>query len=87
MELNEMRHNHELTIAEIRQSVENEKKKSIDELRIKLESEKKEAICKLYQRYSRNSCSYLFSGNKEETVVCELRKRGCFLLLLEYILL
>ena len=46
MELNEMKHNHELTVAEIRQSVENEKKNALDELRKKLEKEKETAICK-----------------------------------------
>lgn len=44
MELNEMKHNHELTVAEIRQSVENEKKNALDELRKKLEKEKETAI-------------------------------------------
>jgi len=44
MELNEMKHNHELTVAEIRQSVENEKKNAMDELRKKLEKEKADAI-------------------------------------------
>ena len=46
MELAEMRHNNELTIAEIRQSLENEKKSAIDEIRKRLEKEKAEAIRK-----------------------------------------
>ena len=46
MELAEMRHNNELTIAEIRQSLENEKKNSVDEIRKKMEKEKQDAICK-----------------------------------------
>lgn len=46
MELNEMRHNHELTIAEIRQSVEREKDNAINELKTKLEKEKNDAIRK-----------------------------------------
>ena len=44
MELAEMRHNNELTIAEIRQSLENEKKNCADEIRKKMEKEKQEAI-------------------------------------------
>ena len=46
MELAEMRHNNELTIAEIRQSLENEKKCEIENIKKKMEKDRQDAICK-----------------------------------------
>lgn len=44
MELAEMRHNNELTIAEIRQSLENEKKCEIENIKKKMEKDRQDAI-------------------------------------------